>query len=293
MKIATQMSPDPVQHYTEQEMCSRYVDTMFNLTDTNSNTSLHSHSYYEIIYCSYVVDVEYLVGSDRYRLQKGDIIIIPPGISHRPLLPERLQAPYRRVLIWVSQEYINQLRNAGLPMPEIPQRPLLLRTVGTKWEYLGDLFHWGVDEAEKKDPGWEMVVYGNTAQIIAHLYRAFQDRTALPPIAEKPQLLDQVMDYIESHLAEKITLADVAKQFFVSQSTITQTFRNKMGVSFYRCVTQQRLIAAKRLIEQDQPLESISMQIGFKDYSSFYRAFKQEYGISPRQYRQMHSHGQK
>ena len=123
VKIATQMSPDPVQHYTEQEMRSRYVDTMLNLTDTNSNTSLHSHSYYEIIYCSYVVDVEYLVGSDRYRLQKGDIIIIPPGISHRPLLPERLQAPYRRVLIWVSQEYINQLRNAGLPMPEIPQRP--------------------------------------------------------------------------------------------------------------------------------------------------------------------------
>lgn len=287
MKIATQLTEEISYSYTDLEMSTRFVQTLRDLTDSNSEVALHSHNYYEIIYCSYVVDAEYLVGSERYRLRKGDIIVIPPGISHRPLLPERLQAPYRRDLIWISHEFIQQLYAQGFPMPEIPQRPLLLRTAGTRWEYLGDLFHWGVDEAEKKDSGWEMVVYGNTVQIVAHLFRAFQDRTALPLQAEKPQLMDQVLDYIEAHLASKITLAEVAKQFFVSQSTITQTFRNKMGVSFYRCVTQQRLIAAKRFIEQDQPLESVAMQVGFKDYSSFYRAFKQEYGISPRQYRQM------
>ena len=60
-----------------------------------------------------------------------------------------------------------------------------------------------------------------------------------------------------------------------------------MGVSFYRYVTQRRLIAAKILIEKGILLEEVSRQTGFQDYSSFYRAFKNEYGISPRQYRSL------
>ena len=53
----------------------------------------------------------------------------------------------------------------------------------------------------------------------------------------------------------------------------------------YRYVTQRRLIAAKTLIEKGQRLEAVAAQTGFTDYSGFYRAFKQEFGISPRQYR--------
>ena len=82
-------------------------------------------------------------------------------------------------------------------------------------------------------------------------------------------------------------MADVAHHFFISESTITQTFRKKMGVSFYRCVIQRRLIAAKALIERGIALEAVAEQVGFSDYSSFFRAFKQEYGISPRQFRKM------
>jgi AraC-like DNA-binding protein len=63
--------------------------------------------------------------------------------------------------------------------------------------------------------------------------------------------------------------------------------RRKKGVSFYRCLTQQRLIAAKTLIGQNVPLEAVSHQVGFSDYSTFYKAFHKEFGISPRQYRQL------
>ena len=95
------------------------------------------------------------------------------------------------------------------------------------------------------------------------------------------------MAYIEMNLAEKITIRDTAKHFYVSESTIRQTFRQKMGVSFHHCLTQRRLIAAKQLIEGGCVLEQVAAQTGFSDYSSFYRAFRQEYGISPRQYRTM------
>jgi AraC-like DNA-binding protein len=271
--------------YQELEMTSRYVDTHQDISDSNAQVSLHSHSFCEILCCQNTCGVEYLVGAERYRLQKGDVVIIPPGVSHRPLLPEHMAEPYRRDVMWLSQEFISSMLHL---MPgENNGEPHLLRTAGTRWEFLAELFRNGVRENERQDLGWEEAVLGNAIQILVNIRRALNDRTADSPRVEQPELLDRVMAYVEAHLAQKITLADVAKHFWVSQSTISQTFRNKMGVSFYRCVTQRRLIAAKTLILQGLPLEHINEKVGFTDYSTFYRAFKQEFGISPRQYRKL------
>ena len=285
-EILQKLGLEPGSFYQELEMESRYVDTHRDVSWSNATVSLHSHSFYEILFCRNTCGAEYLVGTERYRLQKGDIILIAPGISHRPLLPEDMPEPYKRDVIWFSTEFMEALRQS---FPYIQERrpaySTLLRTGGTGWETLGDLFHNGVWESENKRPGWEVAVIGNTIQLVGLLYRAFVDHTTAPLKAEKPELLDQVLAYVEDHLSEKITLEEVARHFFVSQSTISQTFRQKLGVSFYRCVTQRRLITAKALIEQGVPLETVSQQVGFTDYSSFYRAFRQEYGISPRQYR--------
>ena len=274
--------------YQELEMSSRYVDTHQDVTYANSRVNLHSHNFYEILFCHSAPDVEYLVEAERYRLQKGDVIMIPPGISHRPLLPDQPSEPYRRDVLWVSQEMMDQIEQLTPPEARINgQKSRLLRTLGTRWEFIGEMFRNGVRESEVREPGWEEIVLGNTIQILVYLRRAIQDRSAAPLKAEKPELLDQVLAYIEDHLAEKITLSDIAKHLWVSQSTITQTFRNKLGVSFYRCVTQRRLIAAKTLIIEGVPLESVGQKVGYSDYSSFYRAFKKEFGISPRQYRKL------
>ena len=119
------------------------------------------------------------------------------------------------------------------------------------------------------------------------LERALQDNGGMTLGAEKPELLDEVVNYIEANLAEKITLSDAAKRFWVSESTISQTFRQKMDVSFHHFITQRRLIAAKSMILEGMSMDEVSARVGFADYSTFYRAFKQEYGISPRQYRKM------
>lgn len=269
--------------YQELEMTSRYVDTHQDVTYPGANVTLHSHNFYEILFCHSTGGAEYLVGPDRYRLQRGDIIIIPPGVSHRPLLSESMSEPYRRDVLWINPDVIEQLKT--IDNTTIAQESPLLRTAGTRWEFIGELFRHGVREYEGRQTGWEEIVLGNTIQILVYLRRAIQDRSAAPLKAEKPELLDQVLAYIEDHLAEKISLGEIAKHFWVSQSTISQTFRNKMGVSFYRCVTQRRLIAAKSLIIEGLPLESVGQKVGFSDYSSFYRAFKQEFGISPRQFR--------
>lgn len=118
------------------------------------------------------------------------------------------------------------------------------------------------------------------------LYRATVDKRATQLKSEKPELLEKILTFIESNLAENLSLDDTGTRFYVSRSTISNTFRKEMGISFYQYVTQRRLVAAKNLILENIPMEIIAGKVGFSDYSSFYRAFKSEYGISPRQFRE-------
>ena len=286
--LLLQLGLDPDNLYQELEMSGRFVQLHRDESYSNSILQLHSHTFYEILCCRNSCGAEYLVGAERYRLQKGDIIFIPPGVSHRPLLPEHMSEPYQRDVLWISEEFVQILRQqfARQEHPRSDQNSLL-RTADTKWDYLSAMLHDAVLETERRPTDWEISVTGSVMTFMTHLKRAFLDRGTTAIAAEKPDLLGRVMAYIEANLAEKITICDTARHFYVSESTIRQTFRQKLGVSFHRFVTQRRLISAKQLIENGHILEQVAVQTGFVDYSSFYRAFRQEYGISPRQYRVM------
>ncbi len=279
---------DPNAIYQELEMTSRFVDTHRDTSYSNTQMQLHSHTFYELIYCINNCGAEYLVGSQRYRLQQGDIIFLPPGVSHRPLLPESMEEPYMRYVLWLSVDFME--RYASLfpySFTEKQSCASMLRTSGTVWEHLGRLFCDGVQEAEQKADGWEAAVIGNTMQLLTQIKRATDGQTARILKAEQPELLDRITTYVEENYSRPIVISDLAKQFFVSSSTISHLFKQKLGVSLYRYVTQRRLIAAKIQIEKGQRLEDVAAQTGFSDYSGFYKSFKQAFGISPRQYRML------
>ena len=279
---------DPSNVYQELEMSSRFVNTHRDTTYSNAAVNLHSHNYTEVLFCRTSAGVEYLIGSERYRLQKGDIVFVPSGVSHRPILPEKLEVPYERDVLWISQEFLENMQKM-FPDAAITQRnhTVPIRTAGTRWEFLEELFRNGVLEEEAKRPGWEAALMGNTLILFAHMKRIYMERSAGTMKAEKPELLDRITAYIERNYPQHITIDELARQFYVSNSTISHLFKQKMGVSLYRYITQRRLIAAKSMISKKIPMEEIAAQIGFADYSTFYRAFKQEYGISPRQFSQL------
>ena len=271
--------------YQELEMSSPYVDSHRDTSASNDYVTLHSHTFYELIYCQNTCGVEYFVGTERFKLQKGDIIYVAPGISHRPILPYGSDELYKRDVIWINADFIKHLaRNMNYEEELHKKHSALFRTAGTEWEMIGGYFHNCVRESEAKKQGWQAAVLGNTFLIISSLIRASQE-TPIKMKAEKPELLDRVMFYIEKNLTKKITLQETAEHFFVSSSTISNLFKNRLGVSFYHCVTQRRLIASKDLITKNIPLERVAEMVGFNDYSAFYRAFKQEYGISPREFK--------
>ena len=269
--------------YQEMEMDDIYVDTHEDPGISPEGINLHSHVFYEILYiCS--GNIQYLIKTDRYQIQPGDIIIVPPGVSHQPILTDLHNINYRRYVLWLSPLFMKAT------MPLFPDydftKPRLLRTAGTKWAVLKDKFHAGILESEQKRPGWNACVYGNALELVTLLYRATVDKKSTQLKSEKPELLEKILTFIESNLAENLSLDDTGKRFFVSRSTISNTFRKEMGISFYQYVTQRRLVAAKNLILENIPMEIIAGKVGFSDYSSFYRAFKSEYGISPRQFRE-------
>ena len=281
--IAQNSGIDMESAYQEMEMDDLYVDTHEDPGITPEGINLHSHVFYEILYiCS--GNIQYLIKTERYQIQPGDIIIVPPGGSHQPILTDLKTMPYRRYVLWLSPLFMKGIT------PLFPDNdfscPRLLRTAGTKWAILKDKFHAGILEAEQKRPGWNAFIYGNTLELITMLYRATLDKKSVHLKSEKPELLEKILSFIELNLSENLSLEDAGKRFFVSRSTISNTFRKEMGISFYRYVTQRRLVASKNLILENIPLETIARQVGFSDYSSFYRAFKSEYGISPRQFRE-------
>ena len=101
----------------------------------------------------------------------------------------------------------------------------------------------------------------------------------------KKFLLDQITAYIDANLAEKITLKMIAGQFSVSVSTVTRLFQQKARITFHQFLTSRRMGRARTLILQGTPLEMVGRAIGYRDHSTFYRAFRQTFGLSPREYR--------
>ena len=272
--------------YQELEMSSSYVDSHRDISTAGEWVQTHSHSFYELILCCGCSNVQYLLGSQRYRLQKGDVLFIPPGVSHGPLFPETMDRPYERIVVWVNGELLQQFCRKWLSV-ECLQSSYLLRTEGTCWEEpIGEAFRRGCAESDRRYPGWEAALYGNTTLLITLLNRALlSDGKYIP--TEKNELLDELLEYVERHLRDKISISSAARHLLVSESTVTQLCRNWLGISFYRYVTRQRLTVAKQLMLEGLPLGQIGELAGFGDYTAFYRAFKQEYGIPPREFRDL------
>lgn len=235
---------------------------------------MHSHSFMEIFRYTSDSRVEYLIGTHRYLLQKGDIICIPPGTFHQVLRYEPEDVPCVRDLIVISPHY---LEYTG--WNTLPREHYLLRATSERAEFFENLCALCVRESQTQEPHWREMLSGCIQMLLTQIVRS----SDLAIKAETDGMFENILTYIDERLDQKLTLADTARHFFTSERSITREFQKNLGISFYRYVTQRRMLMASNLITNGIPLEEVCQRLGYADYPTFYRAFKKEYGISPRQ----------
>ena len=91
-----------------------------------------------------------------------------------------------------------------------------------------------------------------------------------------------VYDYISTHLKDPLSVSDLAATFFMDKNTLTRQFKLATGMTPAECIRRKRLDAARTMISHGASITESCHECGFSDYSAFYRAFRQAYGISPR-----------
>lgn len=97
-------------------------------------------------------------------------------------------------------------------------------------------------------------------------------------------------EYINCHLTENITMADVAKQSGLSASYFSVVFKQETGVNFKDYLTQQRMEKAKHLLQTTNDLiPNIAKSVGYTDARYFSSQFQKIVGLKPAKYRKLHS----
>lgn len=102
---------------------------------------------------------------------------------------------------------------------------------------------------------------------------------------ENIDIVQTVADYIDSHIAEELSVRSLANMVYVSPDHLTRSFKKRFHQTVSDYVLQKRmLLAAELLKDGNMTITMVSDCVGFGNYSYFTEQFKKYYGITPREY---------
>lgn len=105
-------------------------------------------------------------------------------------------------------------------------------------------------------------------------------------VSKKRMELTKLKEYLDEHYTEKISLDDLAAQFFINKYYLTKIFKETYGTTINSYIIAKRITRAKQMLRfTDMTLEEIAVAVGMNGGNYFSRMFKKIEGISPREYR--------
>ena len=243
---------------------------------SNINFCLHTHDNYEI-YLFLEGDTKYIVEEKVYNLTPGDIIVIRKHEMHRAF--HNRVTSYHRFVLMVSPEFFQeyhcseyeaQFINTGADN-KISSK--IVRSSGL-YDAFMRLKKYSRDFSQLDTPA--------CSSVIVEILYLISDIRSFEVSDVSHRQLKSIIRFLNNHYTENITLNELEKKFFISKYHLCRLFRQNTGLTVHQYVTRKRLALTGELVSNGKSLSEAATLAGFSDYSSFYRAYKKEYGQKPR-----------
>lgn len=255
--------------------------------DYPKEVMLHHHDFYEL-YFFLSGNVQYNIESRTYLLTPGDVLLISPMELHQPMFGKEHRS-YERIVLWINKQFLEEF---SLPDQSFltcfdtthPGHTNLLRPEGVARQFLQFLLEQLIAEYQSDDVYHEVASMTYLAQVLIQLNRLALKAYESNLTAATDSSVYNVLGYINDHYSEDLTLDHLANRFFISKYHLSREFQRLVGTSVHRYIVQKRLVMAKQMLSQGMPSSEVYQHCGFGDYSNFYRAFKAEYEISPKDF---------
>ena len=245
----------------------------------------HTHDFYEI-YFPRTEGVSYIIEGKRYRLGPGMVVLIAPGQTHySDVAVAGLKV--ERFVLWLNTSFVESLtallpRIRNLTGQDMRGRNLITPDPETYELMIGLLFSL-LHEKQLNDLDSASLNRLVVAQLLIHISRVLSSAPS-GMSGRSGQRFKEIMgvyDYISTHLKDPLSVSDLAATFFMDKNTLTRQFKLVTGMTPAECIRRKRLDAAYTMISHGAGITESCHECGFSDYSAFYRAFRQTYGISP------------
>ena len=265
----------------------------------------HSHDYFEIVLILSGRRVQHL-GLRDVEASKGDILFMPPRLSHGATLEtDNVTLLISFNLPFLRPELPVDAMSAWNQAPTLERVPELLPFVGQSSLNLRS----NTQLAERLCAmGAELQARANSPRLGAPTFARAQLSLLLLEVVEafeQPLLevaanarrgvtqanrMDELFAFFREHLSERIGINDAAARLHLSASCLAARIRRVTGKTFGALLFEARLMRAKELLLfTDRRISEIANICGFDDHAYFSRRFRQLAGMSPLEYRRLHT----
>ena len=272
---------------------------VFYYSDRDFQTlSPHAHNYYECyLFIEGDITMEIFSGKDkaeRHKMSPGDLMIVPPGIMHHALMNDPSRT-YRRFVFWISKQCCESLMTESVDYMYLIQKAeafhkYIYHLPPAEFHLVESRFLRLLEEISGDRYGSDAARHLCLCDLILTINRIIYDEDHKETGSEELSLFQNILSYVESNLEESLSLDDIAGEFYVSKYYISHLFKDTLGISLHQYIIKKRLAECRNAITGGESITTAYERFGFRDYSSFFKAFRKEYGMSPKEYQTLYSH---
>ena len=264
---------------------------LFHLKDSRAQkVDYHYHEFDKLILLL-GGKAAYLVEGVTYFLQPWDILLVQHNLIHRPVIDP--SEPYERVVIWLGRDWLAARSDPGEALDACFDAARhrgfhLLRTdAERRLQYMGAVqrLEEALHSAEfgagrMADTLCQQLLIGVNRDILRD--RTAQEETDSYRVDPK---IEEILRYITANLDADLTVSALAGRFYLSRYYLMHRFKAVTGYTIHQYISQKRLLRAGELIRAGMPVMKAAEQVGFSEYSTFLRAFRNTFHMNPREFR--------